>query len=70
LLIITRTVGESIVLPEQGITITVLGVRNRPELDPVRLGIDAPRDVVVLRQELIEKEKHDGRASTGRRRVH
>jgi carbon storage regulator CsrA len=70
LLIITRTVGESIVLPEQGITITVLGVRNRPELDPVRLGIDAPRDVVVLRQELIKGEKHDGRASTGRRRVH
>lgn len=70
MLIITRTIGESIVLPDQGITITVLGVRNRPELDPVRLGIEAPRDVVVLRQELIEKEKRNGGESAGKRRVH
>lgn len=70
MLIITRTIGESIVLPEQGITITVLGVRNRPELDPVRLGIEAPRDVVILRQELLEKENRHGGETVGKRRIH
>ena len=54
MLVVTRTIGESIVIPQDGITITILGLRERdkPHLDPVRIGIKAPHDVLVLRGEL------------------
>jgi carbon storage regulator len=48
MLVLTRKVGERIVVPDLGMTITVLEVHG----NQVRIGIDAPREVTVLREEL------------------
>jgi carbon storage regulator len=51
-LVLSRRVGESIVIGDGAdkITVTVLEVRG----DVVRVGIDAPRSVSVHRAELLE----------------
>jgi carbon storage regulator len=46
-LILTRKEGETIVVGDE-ITVTVLGVKG----NQVRIGIDAPREVVVHREEV------------------
>jgi len=56
MLILTRRVGEKLIIGEN-VTVTVLGVKG----NQIRIGIDAPRDVQVNREEIflrIQKEKH------------
>jgi carbon storage regulator len=48
MLVLTRRTGQSIVIGN-GITVTVLEVKG----DQIRLGISAPRDVPVHREELV-----------------
>ena len=48
MLVLTRRKNQSIVIGD-GITITVLDVKG----DNIRLGITAPRDVLVFREELL-----------------
>ena len=48
MLVLSRRLNEKIVLPGLGITIQVLDIRR----GTVRLGIEAPPDVSVLREEL------------------
>ena len=50
MLILTRRVGESLVIGDD-ITITVLGVKG----NQARLGVNAPRDVAVHREEIMDK---------------
>lgn len=50
MLILTRRVGEKLTIGDQT-TVTVLGVRG----NQVRLGITAPQDVEVHRQEVFER---------------
>lgn len=50
MLILTRKLGESIAIGDQ-IRISVLGIRGRQ----VRLGIDAPPDIIVHREEIYLK---------------
>lgn len=59
MLILTRRIGESVYIGEE-IRMTVLGVRGTQ----VRLGINAPKDVPVHREEIYYKIKHenDGQA--------
>jgi carbon storage regulator CsrA len=49
MLVLSRRLGEKVVLPTLGVTITVVAVKP----GVVRLGIEAPADVPVLREELL-----------------
>jgi carbon storage regulator len=50
MLILTRRIGESVVIGDD-IKLTVLGVKG----SQVRLGIDAPKTVSVHREEIYER---------------
>jgi carbon storage regulator len=56
-LILTRRVGETILIGPD-VTVTVLGVKG----NQVRLGIEAPRDVAVHRQEVAERIRQEARS--------
>jgi carbon storage regulator len=50
MLILTRRVGETLMIGDN-VTVTVLGVRG----NQVRVGVNAPRDVSVHREEIYER---------------
>lgn len=50
MLILTRRVGETVMIGDD-VTVTVLGVKG----NQVRLGVNAPRDVAVHRQEIYDR---------------
>jgi carbon storage regulator len=54
MLVLTRKLGESIRIGP-GIVVTVLGVNGLQ----VRLGIEAPKDVTVHREEVYERIQHE-----------
>lgn len=58
MLVLSRRVGESIVIGDN-VTVTVLEVRG----DVVRVGVDAPRQVTVHREELWRELEEANRAS-------
>ena len=66
MLILTRRVGESVVIGED-VTVTVLGVKG----NQVRIGINAPKTVAVHREEIFERIKNGqgGRRSFDFRRA-
>ena len=52
MLILTRKTGESLLVGDD-VEITVLGVRG----SQVKLGVNAPKDIAVHRQEIYQKIK-------------
>jgi len=48
MLVLSRKPGERIVVPECGLEVTVVGIEG----NKVRLGISAPEDIVVYREEV------------------
>lgn len=59
MLILTRRVGETVVIGDE-VQVTVLGVKG----NQVRLGVNAPRDVSVHRQEIYERIRKEQGAAT------
>ena len=58
MLILTRRVGETVMIGNE-VTVTVLGVKG----NQVRIGINAPKNVAVHREEIFERikrEREDG----------
>jgi carbon storage regulator len=60
MLILTRRVGESVVIGED-VIVTVLGVKG----NQVRIGINAPKTVAVHREEIFERIKSGRTAGDG-----
>ncbi len=59
MLILTRRVGETLMIGDS-VTVTVLGVKG----NQVRIGITAPKDVAVHREEIFQRiQKDDGVAA-------
>lgn len=60
MLILTRRVGETLMIGDD-VTVTVLGVKG----NQVRIGVNAPKDVSVHREEIYERIKKEQQASSG-----
>ena len=54
MLILTRRVGETLMVGDE-VTVTVLGVKG----NQVRIGVNAPKDVAVHREEIYERIKQE-----------
>ncbi len=59
MLILTRRVGETLMIGDD-VTVTVLGVKG----NQVRIGVSAPKDVAVHREEIYERIKKEKEASS------
>ena len=59
MLILTRRVGETVMIGDN-VTVTVLGVKG----NQIRIGIDAPRDVSVLREEISNRARPESAMRT------
>ncbi|HEY8010939.1 MAG TPA: carbon storage regulator CsrA [Rudaea sp.] len=54
MLILTRRVGETLMIGDS-VSVTVLGVKG----NQVRIGINAPKDVAVHREEIFQRIKRE-----------
>lgn len=60
MLILTRRVGETLMIGDD-VTVTVLGVKG----NQIRLGINAPKDIAVHREEIFNKIKNQEAQDSG-----
>ncbi len=60
MLILTRRVGETLMVGDD-VTVTVLGVKG----NQVRIGVNAPKNVAVHREEIYERIKDEQSGKEG-----
>ena len=60
MLILTRRVGETLMIGDS-VTVTILGVKG----NQVRVGITAPKDVAVHREEIFQRIGREGSTAGG-----
>ena len=63
MLVLTRKINETIVIGEN-IRVTIMAIRDRT----VRLGIEAPQEVAIVREELVRRRGPAPRVSSRARR--
>ena len=60
MLILTRRVGETLMIGDN-VSVTVLGVKG----NQVRIGVNAPKEISVHREEIYERIKNEKDADEG-----
>lgn len=63
MLVLSRRMNESIVLPDLGVTITVVAIRGTG----ARLSFDAPPGVIIHREEIWNRVQQEDRMSAEKR---
>lgn len=61
MLILTRRVGETLMIGDE-VSVTVLGVKG----NQVRIGVSAPKDVTVHREEIYERIRQEKAQGNGK----
>ena len=64
MLILTRRVGETLMVGDD-VKVTVLGVKG----NQVRIGVNAPKDVAVHREEIYERIRKENEAVSATKKV-
>jgi carbon storage regulator len=60
MLVLTRRQGESLVIGDNHVTVTILDIHG----ERVKLSIDAPMEVKVMRKEVLTKERSQDRGDS------